>query len=557
MIKFLSSLFLRKNSIKGASLILMATLVVSNILGLFRNRFLAQKITPPDLDTYLAAFRIPDLIFNLLILGAISSAFIPVFTSYIRRKENETAWHIASSIINIAILALIAVCVLLAIFMPQIMPAMVPGFDPAQKIQTINLARILLLTPVFFGISYILGGVLNCFKRFLIYSLTPLVYNCSIILATLFFADKYSVYGVVWGVVVGAFLHMAIQIPTVIKLGFSWRAVLDFKHRAVKKIGKLMIPRVIGLGASQFVLIFATFLASFWAGNVTYFNFANDIQTFFSVVFGASFAIAVFPFLADFAADKDKKKFLSAFGVATKQILYFIIPASILLILLRVEIVRLILGTGYYGWEATVITANNLAAFAVGIWAVSLIQLLARAFYAYEDTKTPAIISLISAVFTIILSFILAKSEIGQIHILGFSITTPLRSVGISLAVSLGAILNVVMLAIILKKKLGRLEGFSLIPAILKYLGCGIIIGVIAQIVKNLIGSYVDMQTFFGVFAKTFGTLIIGFGIYIALTYLLKCDEFSSFLEVFKKRVTPPADVSIDQQIDSKQSQQE
>ncbi len=547
VIKFLSSLFLRKNSIKGASLILMATLVVSNILGLFRNRFLAQKITPSDLDTYLAAFRIPDLIFNLLILGAISSAFIPVFASYIRRKKDKTAWYIANSVINIAILALILVCGLLAIFMPYIMPSLVPGFDPAQKIQTVQLARILLLTPVFFGISYILGGVLNCFKRFLIYSLTPIVYNCSIILATIFLADKYSVYGVVLGVVAGAFLHMAIQIPTVRKLGFSWRAALDYKHYAVKKIGKLMIPRVVGLGANQFILIFATFLSSLWVGHVTYFNFANDIQTFFSVVFGASFAIAVFPFLADFAADKDKKKFLSAFEVAIKQILYFIIPASILLILLRVEIVRLILGTGHYGWEATLNTANNLAAFAVGVWAASLIQLLARAFYAYEDTKTPAIISLISAAFTIILSFILAKLEIGQIQILGFSINTPLKSVGISLAVSLGAILNVAILAMILKKKLGNLNGSSLTLAILKYIGCGIIIGIIAQITKNIVGSYVDMQTFFGVFVKTFGVLIVSFGIYIALTYFLKCDEFSSFFKVFKKKVAPPADVSIDQ----------
>lgn len=557
MIKFLSSLFLRKNSVKGASLILMASMVVSNVLGLFRNRFLAQKLPQGDLDTYLAAFRIPDFVFNLLILGAISSAFIPVFTNYIRRKQDKTAWHIANSVINIATLSLFTFCLILAIFMPQIMPKIVPGFDGAQKIQTIYLSRILLLTPLFFGISYILGGVLNCYKRFIIYSLTPLVYNISIILATLFLVDRYSVYGVVIGVIIGSFFHMIIQLPTVIKLGYRWQAVLDFKHRAIRKIAKLMIPRVVGLGANQLVLIFATILSSLWAGHVTYFNFANDIQTFFSVVFGASFSIAVFPFLADYASDKNNKEFINAFALSAKQILYFIIPGSILLILLRVEIVRLILGTGHYGWEATISTANNLGVFAIGVWAASLIQLFARAFYAYEDTKTPAIISVIATIFTIILSYILSKTDLGVIHIFGYSIVTPLQSIGIALAVSLGSILNLILLALSLKNKLGRLDGLGFTLAILKYLICGIIIGVIAQLLKIFIGNHVDMQTFLGVFTKTFGTLIISFGVYLLLTYLLKCDEFSSFFEVFKKRVAPPADVSLDQPVDTKKSQQE
>ena len=534
----------------------MATMVLSNILGLFRNRFLAQKIPSADLDTYLAAFRIPDLIFNLLILGAISSAFIPIFTGFIRKNQQKEAWHIANSVINIAIVLLIVICGLLALFMPNLMPHIVPGFSALQKTQTVNLSRILLLTPLFFGLSYIFGGILNSFKRFIVYSLAPLVYNISIILATLFLADQYSVYGVAAGVVGGSFLHMMIQFPVVWKMGFRWKGVLDFRHKAVRRIGKLMLPRIVGLGANQIVLIIATFLASMWVGNVTYFNFANDIQTFFSVVFGASFAIAIFPFFADYAADNDQKKFRETFGLAAKQILYFIIPSSVLLILLRVEIVRLILGTGHYDWEATINTANALGAFAIGVWAASLIQLLARAFYAFENTRTPAIVSVISTIFTIILSFVLSKLNIGVINIFGHTVSTPLKAVGIAYAVSLGSILNALILIIILKKQLGAINGKNFAITVFKYIFCSIIIGVLAQLSKNIIGNNVNMQTFFGVFAKAVGSILISAVVYIFLTYLLKCEELSAFIEVFKKKVTPPADIPIDQKIDSGQSQE-
>ena len=557
MIRFFRTLFMRKNSIKGASLILMATLVSSNILGLFRNRFLAQKITPANLDTYLAAFRIPDLIFNLLILGAISSAFIPVFVNYLRRKDYQTAWHVASSVINIAIIVLTIVPIILAIFMPHITPLLVPGFNESQQLQTTQLSRWLLLTPLFFGISYIMGGILNSFKRFIVYSLSPLIYNLSIIIATLLLADHYGVMGVVFGVVGGAFLHMVIQIPTVVKLGFHWQQVADFRHKSVRRIGKLMVPRMIGLGANQLILIVVTFLASTWKGNVTYFNFANDIQTFFSVVFGASFAIAVFPFLADFAADGDKKKFLESLNLAAKQILYFIIPCSVLLFLLRSEIVRLTLGTGHFSWSATVATANSLGAFAIGIWAASLVQLLARAFYAYEDTRTPAIAGIISAIVTIILSFVLSRINLGHLSFANLSLDFPLKAVGLALAVSLGSIFNVVVLAILLRIKLKYADGFDFAKTVFKYLFASVVLGFVAQLIKYYIGWQVNMQTFQGVLLKTTATIVISFGFYLLITYLLKCEEFSAFLEVFKKRVTPPDDIAVDQTVGAKQSQQE
>lgn len=544
---------LKKNSVRSASLILMITLVASNILGLFRNRFLAQKIPPQDLDTYLAAFRIPDLLFNLLILGAISSAFIPVFCGLLAKNKKAQAWKVTNSITNFVLLSLTIIPAIIAIFMPQIVPLIVPGFSDNLQHQTINLSRLLLLTPIFFGVSYILGGILNSYRRFLIYSLSPLIYNFSIILATLLLANKWGIYGVILGVVIGAFFHMLIQIPVAVKLGYKWQPILNLRDPAVKKIAKLMIPRVIGLGAGQFVLIAITFLASAWKGNVTYFNFANDIQTFFSVVFGASFAIAVFPVLSAKAAQKNHESFLKYFSQIFKQTLFFIIPSSVLLILLRAEIVRLTLGTGHFGWEATVTTANVLAGFALGIWSASLIQLGARAFYALKDTRTPTIAAVISAVLTIILSIFLCRGLV----IGGRVIFPELQVFGLSLAVSAGSILNFILLMIYLKRKIGGLEGLKLLTISGKYLLAAAILGLVVQMTKVVLGSFVNMQTFTGVFIKTAGATILGFLVYWLITYLFDCDEFTAFFKVLKKRVQPPPEVPVIQEVGTKQSQQE
>lgn len=548
-----SLLFLRKNSVRSASLILMITLVASNILGLFRNRLLAQKIPQADLDTYLAAFRIPDLLFNLLVFGAISSAFIPVFCEFIAKKDLKKAFHVTNSIINFVIISLTVLPAILAIFMPFIIPLIVPGFSQELQQQTVNLSRILLITPVFFGISYILGGVLNSFRRFLIYSISPLIYNIFIILATLFFADTIGVYGIVGGVVVGAFLHMLVQVPIAIKLGFKWQPILDLKDRAVRKIAKLMIPRMIGLGVGQIVLIVITLLASGWIGNVTYFNFSNDIQTFFSVVFGASFAIAIFPTISAQASKDDFDGFIKSFFQIFRQILFFVIPASLLLLLLRTEIVRLILGTGHFGWEATIITANSLGAFAIGIWAASLVQLLARAFYALKDTKTPTIAAIISAVITIILSIFLSRGlQLGSMVVF-----PSYQVVGLALAVSIGSILNFILLMILLKKKLGHFNGANLIGISIKYILSAAVLVFVAQIIKAVTGSFVDMQTFIGVFIKTILTIVFGFGVYWLLTYIWNCDEFSALFKVLKKRVTPSSEVAGIHDVDTKQSQNE
>lgn len=520
----LSQFFSDKNSIRGAAGILIITLLLSNILGMIRDHYLAQKIPTTLLDTYYAAFRLPDLIFNILILGAIAAAFIPVFTSYLSRKEEKEAWHIANSFLNLALIVLVVCAIVLAILMPYLIPFLVPEFTPEKQELTTRLARLMLFSPIFFGLSYIFGGILNSFKRFLIYSIAPLIYNLSIILATVFLADRFSVWGVVYGVLAGAFLHMLVQIPATIKLGYHYQAVWDWRHYGVKKIFKLMVPRAIGLGAMQVMLLVYTAIAStLAAGSVAIFNLADNIQTMPIVVFGTSFATAIFPSLSEAISLKKIERFTNYIWRSIRAVLFLLIPAGIGIILLRAQIVRLILGSGHFGWEQTVNTADTLGFFALSLFAQGLIPLLARSFYALHNTKTPMFISITSFAISIILGFILAPR---------------MGVMGLGLAFTGGSLVNAGLLYLILRKEVSQMKkqessGFIFILKIL--VSCLVMVAAI-QASKYAIEPFIDMTRFWGVLAQAGIAIVVGGGIYLLLTWLLGCEEIKEVIELIKKR---------------------
>jgi putative peptidoglycan lipid II flippase len=502
----------KANSVQGATLILVVTLFLSNVLGVFRDHFLAQKIPIGILDTYYTAFRIPDLIFNLLILGAISAAFIPVFTDYLE-KDKKHAWRIVNSFLNIALLTIIIFSIILLIFMPQLIHILVGNFTAEKQIITVKIARILLLSPIFFSLSFILGGVLNSFKRFTVYSLSPLVYNLSIIISTLLFADKYGVYGVVYGVVVGAFLHFIIQLPVAIKLGFKYQLVFDWFDKGVQKIFILMIPRAIGIGAMQVMLLVYTFIAStISVGSIAIFNLADNIQTMPMVVFGSSIATAIFPTLSKFISQNKIEEFDDYLLKGIRSILYILIPTSLGIILLRTEIVRLILGSGYFGWQQTIDTSNVLGIFTISLFAQGLIPLISRAFYALKNTKTPMFVSLISISISIIFGLWLSK-------VYGI--------IGLASSFTIGSIINFGALYLLLRKDVVslRTKEKELINFSFKILFSAIVMSVFVQFSKIVFGSIVNMHTFMGVLIKLLFSIGIGGGVYLYVTSLLNCEE--------------------------------
>ncbi|MCB9799000.1 murein biosynthesis integral membrane protein MurJ, partial [Candidatus Nomurabacteria bacterium] len=388
MIKRLVSL--QSKTITGAAIVLAAASFVSRVIGVIRDRIFAHSFGAGDvLDVYYAAFRIPDIVYNLVIVGALSAGFIPIFLKAYTKNKKE-AWEMTNSLIHILGLALILVCALLYIFTPQLMHLVVPGFDDEKLSQTVILTRIMFLSPLLLGLSAIVSGVLQSLKSFFVYSLTPIVYNLGIIFGTVALVPHFGIVGLAYGVIIGACFHLLIQIPTLFAHGYRYQCLLNVKNRYLIDIGKLMIPRILTLGTVQLNLLVITILAStLGTGSVSAFNFANNLQHFPIGLIGISFAVAAFPVFSKLFAEENQEAFISHIVTTVKQILFFILPLTLIFLLLRAQIVRILLGSGAFDWGDTIMTANALAFFSLSLFAQCLVPLLIRAFYAMHNTWIP------------------------------------------------------------------------------------------------------------------------------------------------------------------------
>ena len=317
----------KSKTITAAAGILAICTLGSRLLGLVRLHLFAYFFGAGDIrDIYVASFKLPDLIFLLLVTGILSAGFIPVFTDYLN-KNPKKAWALANNLLNILLLGLICISIVLFLIAPLIMPLIVPGFS-ADKTQTIiNLTRILLLQPILLGLSSIFSGILHSHKRFLIVALGPLLYNIGIILGIVLFYNWFGIYGLIYGVILGAFMHMAIQIPAIIYSGFKYRPIFNFKDAKLKRVLKLAPSRMSALLVLQINVFVITIIAStLGQGKLSVFNYADLLQSFPLAIFGLSFAVAAFPTLSDFASKKNTQEFIKNLINTLRQILFFLIP---------------------------------------------------------------------------------------------------------------------------------------------------------------------------------------------------------------------------------------
>lgn len=527
MIQRIKSLISGKNTVTAAATILVATTFLSNVLGLLRDRFFAQKIPTDLLDTYFAAFRLPDLIFNLLILGTVSAAFIPLFLAE-RRKSERHAWRLVNRTITLAVGGLVALAGLLWLLMPLLTPLLVPDFSPHKQELTLQLTRILLIQPIFFGLSYLFSGILNAMKRFFVYALAPLVYTLSIIAATLLLADRFGVYALATGVVAGSLLHMLIQGLAARSVGWRWQ--FDFRPNdpVIRKLIRLMIPRSIGLGAMQLMLlVFTNIASSLGSGSVAIYSFADNIQTMPTAVFGLAFITALYPTLSEAATQRDDRAYAELLWRGIRYLLVVLVPAGIGLILLRSEIVRLILGTGYFGWEATIATHQTLALFAVSLAFQAIAALLARAFYARHDTLTPTIHQVLGFALSITLAYAFAP-------VTGLALGVP----GLALAFSLGSALTMALLYAKLRVVVPALTtGERALWSLLGDLAIGSIALVASvQLVKFGVASVVDLNHFWEVFLRASLAIAAGAAAYWIVMMHLGVQELSLITEILRRK---------------------
>ena len=385
----------RQKTIFSAALIIMVMIAASRFLGLIRNRVLANFFSVDELAIYFAAFRIPEVIFEILVFGTFSSAFIPTFTSYLSQKKKEEAWYTAAVSLNFAFLIFLVFAIFIFILAPLLYRLIAPGFELEQTMLIAALARILLIAQGFFVLSYFLTSVLESMQRFLVPALAPLLYNLGIILGAVFFTPILGIYAPIMGAVIGAFLHFLIQIPLALKLGFRPKFSLNFHHRGVREIGRLALPRVVELSFLQLGKMGELFLASLVStAAFTYYTFANSISLLPIGLFGTSIAKAALPTLSYQTAKKEFKQFSETLIGLINQILFFVLPCAIFLAVLRIPVVRLVFGTSRFSWDSTVQTGWTLSAFALGIVTQALIYPLTRAFWALHNTKTPVKISI-------------------------------------------------------------------------------------------------------------------------------------------------------------------
>jgi len=525
------------NSIAVAAVLVAVSSLVSRLLGILRDRILAGQFgASSQLDIYYAAFRIPDLLFNLIVLGALSAGFIPIFSGLIKNfkepkntAENSEAWLLASNVINILSVFLLVLSAIGMIFAPSLVRLITPGFSAESQLATANLTRVMFLSPIFLGISGVLGGILQSFRRFFIYSLAPILYNLGIIIGALFFSKEWGLNGLAYGVVLGAFLHMVIQIPAVKMLGYNHNWKIDWKDLATRRIGRLMIPRTMSLAITQIDLLVTTIIASgLAAGSLSIFNLANNLQSFPVGIFGVSFAIAAFPILAQSAFDL--KKLEASFSSTLRQILFFVIPATVFLITLRAQIIRVILGTGAFNWQDTILSMNTLAFFAISLFAQASIPLLVRVFYARHNSKTPFYLGIFTVAADVILCLLFSRT---------------MGVAGLALAYSISSILNFILLWGWLHFKVGDLGIAKISLAALKFSASAVGAGMVIQLMKIVVWPFIDMTTFLGVFIQlgvsaTFGVLTYGL-----LCYLFGSEELLTFLAVIRRRL-PFKKLSVD-----------
>ncbi|MEI6378990.1 MAG: murein biosynthesis integral membrane protein MurJ [Candidatus Falkowbacteria bacterium] len=532
------------DSVAVAAFLVAGSSLLSRLLGVFRDRILAGQFgAGNDLDIYYAAFRIPDLIFNLVVLGALSAGFIPIFTSLIGDEEKpehqQEAWSLTNNVINIIGVGLIILGVVGFFGAPLFIHWITPGFIGDKLTATVNMSRIMFLSPFLLGLSSIIGGVLQSYKRFFTYSLSPVFYNFGIIIGALYLVQYFGIYGLAWGVVLGSLLHLLVQLPVVFGLGFRYRWSFAWREARVASIFRMMTGRTASLVVNQLNLVANTIIASLLvSGSLTIFNLANNLQAFPVGVFGISFAIAVFPTLAVHAFNR--KKLVEVFSQTLRRIMFFIVPATGLFFALRAQLVRAALGSGRFSWEDTNLTIATLAAFVFSFFAQASIPLLSRMYYARHDSKTPFYIGLSTMVFDIGLAWWLGHGVINyHVNPMVFTpndfyhwwlwLNAGHGVVGLAVAFSISSSLNFLWLWLNLRREVGSLDELMIVKAVAKFAGATILALMVVQLIKDWIEPMVDMNRFWGIITQGGIAGLAGLVVYLLFCWLFKSEEMMDF----------------------------
>lgn len=498
----------------SAALILGVASLLSRLVGLVRERVLTTMFGAGDVfDAFVAAFRVPDLIFNLVVVGALSAAFIPLFTEKLvgGKKGSADAFQFADAVFNTVVLLVGVLSCVYALLVGYVVPILTPGFSGDKLALTIQLSRVMALQPIFLGASFVFSGILNSYKRFVAYALAPILYNVGIIFGVIVLVPLVGMSGLGWGVVLGAALHMMVQLPSAFAVGWRWRPTLAWSSADVRNLWRMIVPRVVGLAAQQVNLLTVTIIgSSLLAGSIAVFHLANNVQSLPVGVFGIAFAQAAFPTLAEQIARKQRRAFVATLTRTFRYILFFVVPLSVFFLLLRAQIIRVLFGAGAFDWEDTILTFETFGWLIISIFAQATIPLLTRAFYVQQDVATPVAISVTSMVLNVVLALFLAP-------FMGIQ--------GLALAFSAAAIVNLVLLLGMLHWRLGGFDDREVILSLVRIAVATVLAGFVVQGLKYPVAALVDMQRFWGVATQLVVAAGGGVAAYLLFCWLLRSPE--------------------------------
>jgi len=440
--------------IARAAAIVMAAFVLSNLVGLARQMLVMSAFgTTSVMDAYNAASRLPDLLFNLVAGGALGSAFIPVFTGLLAKEERARAWRLASSIINLVTATLLITSIIAGVFAaPIVRHVLAPGFTPSEQALTVSLLRILLISPLIFGLSGLLMGILNAHQRFLLPALAPTMYWLGMIFGVVVWAPRYGIFGLAWGAVLGALLHMGVQIPGLLKLpARRYLLTLGLDDPAVREVGRLMAPRVLGVAIVQLNFWINVVLASSQPeGSLSAIQNAWAVMTMPQVVIAQAIAIAALPTFSAQVARGEIAAMRRSLASTLRGVALLAIPAMVGLILLRKPIIAVLFQRGKFDAHSTELVAWALLWYALGLASHSFVEVVSRAFYALHDTKTPVLVGSVAMSLNLVFSF----AFVALFNSIGW-----MPHGGLALANTLATTLEMGGLLYMMRRRLGGLEG--------------------------------------------------------------------------------------------------
>ena len=514
-----------------ASVILTVAALASRLLGWIRLLVIGSQFgASRELDAYFAAFRIPDAIFQLVVAGALSAALIPVFAGYRARGQDREAWLLASSVINLVLIGLAGLSLVMAIFAPIFVPIVAPGFDAPTTELTVRMTRVMLISPVLIGMGAVVSGILNSYQQFTVPAIAPLLYNVAIIAAAIFLAPIMGVEGLAVGVAIGSLAHLAVQVPSLARVGQRYDLTIGLSHPGVRRVAWLMGPRTLGLAAGQLNFLVSTVLASgLPEGSLTAYNYAFQLSQIPVGVVGVSIAVALFPTLSQDAALGRVSEIRRQVAGAIRMLLFVAAPLMAIMIVLREPLTDVFYQYGAFTESASRRTASALLFFAVGLGGHIVVHVLTRTFYAMQDTRTPVTWAVVAVAINVPLMALLVG---------------PMGVEGLALALSISAVLEVLGLLWSLRRRIDSLDE----GAIARSVGRAALAGTVAGLfligglsaVSGSLGGLLD-----NVVGRLLALLVLsaaGGAVYLAAAAALRAPEIGQlrgYLQRRRSRGTP------------------